>query len=202
MSYLKYTTQFFNKNNVIKRNNTINSIIALYNMYGHYKIQSHITLKQHALQSADVAISKNENEKLILSTFLHDIGHLILNEHNEKDDFLNKDLKHEQVGYRYLERCYDSDIVTPILYHVKAKRYLCSTDLNYYNNLSRTSKTMYNLQGGELNREAYNILKLDPHFKDAIKIKKYSDMARNMNYQHQRINMDYINKLLNKYIII
>ena len=202
MSYLKYTTLFFNKNNVIRRNNTVNNIIALYNMYGHHKIQPHITLKQQAIMSADMALSNNENEKLILSTFLHDIGHLIINEHNDKEDFLKKDLKHEDVGYRYLERYYDSDIIMPILYHVKAKRYLCSVNINYYNNLSLTSKNMYHLQGGELDEETYKNLKKDPHFKDAIKIKKYDDMAKNMNYEYQRINMDYINKLLNKYILI
>ena len=202
MSYLKYTTLYFNKSNVIRRNNTVNHIIALYNMYGHHKIHPHITLKQHAIISANIAKSNNENDKFILSTFLHDIGHLIINEHDEMKDFLKKDLKHEEVGYRYLERYYDKDIIKPILYHVKAKRYLCTVDLHYYNNLSTISKNMYHLQGGYLDKETYNNLKLDPHFKKSLKIKKYGDMAKNMNNEYIKIDMNYIEKLLTKYIII
>lgn len=202
MSYLKYTTQTFNKQNIIKKNNTINSIIALYNLYGHYKIQSHINIKDHSLITASIAKKNNENDKVILSSFLHNIGHLILNEHNKKADFLKKDLKHEEVGYRYLKRNYDNDVTRPILYHVKAKRYLCTINFNYYNNLSNISKNMFYLQGGKIEEDICNKLNLDPYFKDAINIKKYGDLANKIDFQDDKITMDYIEKLLNKYIII
>ena len=60
----------------------INSIII--NLIGHYKMQSHINIKDHSLITH--LSQKYENDKVIM-TFLHTTGHLILNEHNKKADF-------------------------------------------------------------------------------------------------------------------
>ena len=40
----------------------------------------------------------------VVAAFLHDIGHLLLNEHAGRDDFLLTDKRHEEVGYRFLCR--------------------------------------------------------------------------------------------------
>ena len=80
---------------------------------------------EHALQITEIAIKNNETEEFQLTCFLHDIGHLLLDEHNENSEFLTKDKYHETIGYKYLTSKFKNTISRPILLHVLAKRYLC-----------------------------------------------------------------------------
>ena len=45
-------------------------------------------------------------KKLILSCFLHDIGHLLLNESQSDSNFLQENLRHETIAYNFLKQYY------------------------------------------------------------------------------------------------
>ena len=61
------------------------------------------------------AIFNAESERFQLTCFLHDIGHLLLNESQDSSDFLSNDLHHETVAYNFLKQYFPDDITRPIL---------------------------------------------------------------------------------------
>ena len=84
-----------------------------------------------------------------VTAFLHDVGHLVLNEHADGDGFLQADLQHELIGADYLERLgFCQGVTEPIRLHVPAKRSLCAVDPGYWEQLSDGSKASLELQGG------------------------------------------------------
>ena len=130
------------QNEKIKKNK-INEIINLYITDGNKKYDKHITNLEHAFQTTQLAKNNGEIEEFQLSCFLHDIGHLLLDEHNTNETFLQKNLRHETVAYKYLKSHFSNNITLPIMYHVLAKRYLCTVDESYYSSLSEASKTVF-----------------------------------------------------------
>ena len=107
-----------------------------------------VTISEHMIQSAMIAEKAKSPNSLICSCLLHDYGHFIL---ENPDELVRKkvDGKHEYIGYEYLKKFFKKDVVTPIKYHVLAKRYL-ARNKKYYNLLSKASKISLKLQGGTL----------------------------------------------------
>ena len=129
--------------------NIINQIIYSYLNNKSLYIGERVTIAEHMIQTAMLAEKNNCSSSLICSSLLHDYGHFIL---ENPDDLVNKekDGKHENVGYKFLKKYFVKDVVGPIKYHVKAKRYL-ARDEKYYLILSEASKVSLKLQGGIMN---------------------------------------------------
>ena len=75
-------------------------------------------MSDHMIQSAMLAEKSKCNDDLICSCLLHDYGHFII----ENPDTLvknNEDGEHESIGYEYLKKFFNKEIVEPIKYHVK-----------------------------------------------------------------------------------
>ena len=176
----------------------INEILEMYINNGHKNYDKHITHLEHALQTTELAKKNNESEEFQLACFLHDIGHLILNEHNTNKHFLNKDLKHESVAFKYLNNFFPSSITHPIMHHVLAKRYLCTIDDNYYESLSSASKKSFIIQGGKIDNDFLDILKTNEKFSNAVKMRKYEDLSK-IEKTPITIDLNYIKSLMQKY---
>ena len=183
--------------NVIDKDYIVDEILDMYKDNGHKKYDSHITHLEHALQTTELAKINKESEEFQLSCFLHDIGHLILDEHNTNKHFLNKDLKHETVAFKYLSKYFPDKVTYPIMYHVLAKRYLCTVNNNYFDNLSDASKKSFIIQGGKLDNDIINTLSNNNKFMDAVKMRKYEDESKTDNIKVS-IDLNYIKSLLKK----
>ena len=96
----------------------------------------------------NLAIQKAQPKYFQLLCFLHDFGHLILDESDNNTDFLKENLHHELIAYNFLNQYFPEKITKPILLHVMAKRYLFSLYKPYYDKLSSSSKKSLELQGG------------------------------------------------------
>lgn len=191
----------YDGNVINEKNKKINSIINLYIEQGHKKYDSHITHLEHALQTTEIAKKNGESEEFQLACFFHDIGHLLLDENNSNNEFLKKDLKHETIGFKYLYKNFNKDITDPIMYHVLAKRYLCTIDNNYYESLSIASKKSFQIQGGKIDDDFLKKLENNDKFKNAVKLRKYEDISKIHNNINLTINIDYIKNLINKFIL-
>ena len=189
--------------NIININKTklVNEIMKLYEIKGNTFYDKNITQLEHSLQITEIAKKNNESEEFQLTCFLHDIGHLILDEHNENNEFLEKDKYHETIGYKFLTNKFKNTITRPILLHVLAKRYLCTIDSDYYNNLSEPSKKSFHLQGGLLNDNIIDKLEENKYFMNSVKLRKYEDLSKIINNKEITIDLNYIKKLLYKFII-
>ena len=137
-----------------------------------------VTQLEHALQCAALAREKSASPTLITGSLLHDIGHIILDEHNAREVFLNTDLNHEEVGAQYMEPFFPESVTIPIRLHVPAKRYLCTTDPSYYNGLSEASKRSLKLQGGTMSDEERKAFEQIPYFEDGLTLRRWDDLAK------------------------
>lgn len=137
-----------------------------------------VTQLEHALQCAALAQQNDASATLITGALLHDVGHIILDEHNADRAFLDTDLTHEEVGAQYMEPFFPEAVTTPIRLHVPAKRYLCTTDASYHDGLSEASKRSFRLQGGIMSDEERNAFEQIPHFQDALTLRRWDDLAK------------------------
>ena len=177
--------------------NIIDQIISSYLNNKSLYIGEKVTIAEHMIQTAMIAEKNNCSSSLICSSLLHDYGHFIL---ENPDDLVNKkkDGKHEDVGFKFLNKYFVKDVVMPIKHHVKAKRYL-ARNKNYYQILSEASKTSLELQGGIMTEEEAKEFERNEFFKSSIKLRKFDDLAKQAGLKIKSINQ-YKNLLVSKLI--
>ena len=173
----------------------VDQIIFSYSNNKSLYIGEKITITEHMIQTAMLAEKNNCSSSLICSSLLHDYGHFIL---QNPDDLVNKekDGKHEDVGYKFLKKYFVKDVVEPIKYHVKAKRYL-ARDKKYYQILSKASKISLKLQGGIMDEKEANEFKNNEFFENSIKLRKFDEGAKKILPKIKSIK-EYKNLLVSK----
>ena len=177
--------------------NIINQIISSYSNNKSLYIGEKVTITEHMIQTAMLAEKNNCSSSLICSSLLHDYGHFIL---ENPDDLVSKrkDGKHENVGYEFLKKYFVKNVVEPIKYHVKAKRYL-ARDVKYYQMLSEASKVSLKLQGGIMDDKEAKKFENNKFFENSIKLRKFDEDAKKAGLKIKSIN-EYKNLLFSKLI--
>lgn len=169
-----------NKLNIHKITRIVNEVFELYTEYG-YKdyIGEDMTQLEHALQTANKAMENDYSDEIILGCFLHDIGHLIgLKECYDKMDNLGV-YKHEIIGAKYLEeRNFPKTVCDIVRNHVNAKRYLITTNIEYYHKLSIASQETLVYQGGKMTEKELKDFNKDPLKDVYIKIREWEDESK------------------------
>ena len=145
---------------------------------GHTRYDESVTQLEHALQAADLASKSVSEPILIASALLHDIGHLLIDEFSGDDRFLLNDLNHELIGARFFEKYLPKEAIATIRLHVPVKRYLCSTEKDYFSSLSNASKRSFELQGGYLTIKQQKSIEQEDYLQSAIKIRKWDDKSK------------------------
>jgi len=177
--------------------NIVDQIISSYLKNKSLYIGEKVTMTEHMIQTAMLAEKTNSSNSLICSSLLHDYGHFILENPDNLID-KNKDGKHEDVGYEFLKKHFVKDVLGPIKYHVKAKKYL-ARDNKYYKLLSEASKLSLKLQGGIMNNEEAKEFEGNEFFESSIKLRKFDEVAKKNGLKIKSIN-EYKNLLASKLI--
>ena len=138
---------------------------------------------QHALQTAALAKSSEATSAQVVSALLHDLGHWLLNEKEQDENFLKQDLDHETVAARYLEPFFPPEVTVPIGLHVPAKRYLCTVEDEYYGALSNASKRSFEVQGGKLNDEQRAEFEETSHLEFTLQLRQWDDQGKQAGLQ-------------------
>ena len=177
--------------------NIIDQIISNYSNNKSLYIGEKVTMSEHMIQTAMLAEKTNCSSNLVCSSLLHDYGHFIL---ENPDNLIAKDEdgKHEDVGCTFLEKYFIKDVLGPIKYHVKAKRYLAREE-KYYKLLSEASKISLKLQGGVMSNEEAENFERSKFFKNSIKLRKFDEIAKKPGLKVKSIN-EYKNLLASKLI--
>jgi predicted HD phosphohydrolase len=177
--------------------NIVDQIISNYLNNKSLYIGEKVTMSEHMIQTAMLAEKTNCSSNLVCSSLLHDYGHFIL---ENPDDLIakNKDGRHEDVGYEFLKKYFVKDVLGPIKYHVKAKRYL-AREGKYYKLLSEASKVSLKLQGGAMSSEEAQKFESNEFFKNSIKLRKFDEIAKKSGLKIKSIN-EYKNLLASKLI--
>ena len=177
--------------------NIVDKIISSYLNNKSLYIGEKVTMTEHMIQTAMLAEKNNSSSSLVCSSLLHDYGHFIL---ENPDDLVKKekDGKHEELGYEFLKMYFEKDVVEPIKYHVKAKKYL-ARDKKYFNALSEASKTSLKLQGGIMNDNEAKEFESNKFFESSIKLRTFDESAKKTGLKIKSIN-EYKNLLVSKLI--
>lgn len=150
-------------------------------IFAHYGDQEYlgeqVTMAQHMLQAASLAVDLAYSEPLIVAALLHDIGHFT----SELGTFSMKDTEdryHQDAGADFLASFLPGDIVEMVRHHVAAKRYLCATDETYFDRLSDASKHSLSLQGGPMSESEVSDFNNLVQLSDIIKLRILDDEGK------------------------
>lgn len=153
-------------------------IFALFAERGDSHYDDAVTQTQHATQCAALADAENAGAAMVIAALLHDLGHLVVDEHSGNRDFLNGDEKHQVVAASILGRWFPPAVTAPIALHVAAKRYLVATDPSYASGLSPASVQSLRVQGGPMNAEEIVHFGRLRYASEACRLRRWDDAAK------------------------
>jgi phosphonate degradation associated HDIG domain protein len=136
-----------------------------------------VTETEHALQCAHLAEQAGAPSEWVAAALLHDVGHLL---HGLGEDVADRGLdgRHEAVGAAWLAGLFGPAVADPARLHVAAKRYLCSVEPGYADELSPASRTSLRLQGGPMTPTEVSAFEAEPHARAAVAVRRWDDQAK------------------------
>lgn len=179
----------------------MNDIIELYTKFGsHDYIGEQVSQIEHMTQAAMLAEKDNQSRDVILSCFLHDIGHLLgLRECERGLSGEFGTTNHERLGREYLESLgFRYPIPQLVEHHVSAKRYLVYKTPQYFENLSEASRQTLIQQGGGMSAEEAQRFEKDPLFQASLTMRAYDERAK---VKHMAIKPEYYFNLIRCYLM-
>lgn len=150
-------------------------LVALYEVLGDHHYDEAVSQSEHATQTAALAAADGASDELVVAALLHDLGHLLGGRAEASAD---RDLHHEDVGARLLQRWFGPAVVEPIRHHVAAKRYLCAVETDYLATLSPASMTSLQLQGGVMSPAEVLAFRRLTGGADAARLRRWDDLAK------------------------
>ena len=166
---------------------TVDVLFAFMVEHGQAFYDEIVTQMEHALQCAELAQQRDYGDDAVTAALFHDIGHLLVGEFEAQQGPPQKDFVHEEVGAEFLSDYFPRQVTEPIRLHVAAKRYLCSTDSEYYDQLSDGSKRSLAVQGGRLAQHEQSELERNPSLPVALKLRRLDDLGKVPNHQAPQI---------------
>jgi len=146
----------------------------------HY--EEEVTQMAHALQAAYQAREGGFSDELVTAALLHDIGHMLADDPVEANNPTIVNDLHEELAADYLKEIFPDAVTEPIRLHVPAKRYLCTTDPAYYEDLSEASKKSFHLQGGRMSEEERAAFERHPFYREAVQLRIWDDRAKDLEW--------------------
>ena len=159
---------------------TIDEISRLLRVRGSQQYgRESVSQLEHALQCAWQAELAGETPHTVVAALLHDLGHLLAAERDQRvDDAQNVDDLHQYVAIPFLRGLLPDAVLEPIRMHVDAKRCLCTIDADYWDTLSPASKRSLELQGGAMTFAQALAFMTQPYAEEAVRLRRYDDLAK------------------------
>jgi phosphonate degradation associated HDIG domain protein len=136
-----------------------------------------VSMTEHGLQAAHFAEVEGARDAIVAAALLHDIGHLIATVPDDIADW-TVDARHEATGARWLGARFGADVAEPVRLHVRAKRYLCTTEPAYFSQLSSASVVTLKLQGGLMSAAEVASFESEPGCRDALIVRRCDDRGK------------------------
>lgn len=156
----------------------VDDLFAWYETVGASNYDEQVTQLAHALQTAAHARQNGASDIEVGAALLHDVGHFLVHEHRQQGDFLVRDLQHEIVGAAWLEQFFPPELAQFVRLHVPAKRWLCTTEPNYWDGLSDASKHSLEVQGGRMRVDEVAAFEARAGWQAAVKLRQYDDWGK------------------------
>jgi predicted HD phosphohydrolase len=147
-------------------------LVELYTGAGQRDYGESLSQLAHALQCAALARHARADDEVVVAALLHDVGHLI-------DPIAERPEHHHGSDGADLVRPFVPPRVAWLIeHHVVAKRYLCTVDPRYVEQLSSASRRSYAVQGAVLELDEQLALETRPWFADAVRVRRWDDAAK------------------------
>jgi phosphonate degradation associated HDIG domain protein len=158
---------------------SVDELFELYEALGERNYGESITQSEHALQSAALARDAGASDALMVAALFHDVGHLALDVQGESEfELSSHDDDHEARGARILARLFGPRVAQPVALHVTAKRWRCTREPEYHDQLSKASRATLIAQGGLLSEEECQRFEQHPGFEDAVALRTWDDSGK------------------------
>jgi [1-hydroxy-2-(trimethylamino)ethyl]phosphonate dioxygenase len=158
---------------------TVDDLFKLYELRGDQSYGESITQNEHALQCAALARDAGASDALIVAALFHDVGHLAVDvQGDSRFDPASDDDDHEARGARILAPLFGARVAQPVALHVTAKRWRCTREPNYRDQLSVASQATLIAQGGRLSEEECQRFEQHPGFDDAVALRTWDDVGK------------------------
>jgi phosphonate degradation associated HDIG domain protein len=158
-------------------------IVALFEAHGAMSYDGEgVTQLQHGWQGARLAAQAGATPALQLAAWLHDVGHLMTGLPGSPTT-QGIDDAHEALGAQLLGGLFGPAVGEPVALHVQAKRYLVTTQAGYRQRLSPDSVRSLALQGGPMTDAEAAAFMLQPHARDALRVRIWDDLAKDPGQQ-------------------
>ena len=154
---------------------TLAELFSLYEIHGQRTCGDDVSVLEHALQCADLAVSDGATDELIVAALFHDVGWFVAGE--DSGDRLVTD-HHAATGARILDPLFGAAVAQPVALHVTAKRWRCTIDPNYFDELSEGSKITFIAHGGPLGTDERASFEAHPGFVTAMALRSWDDRAK------------------------
>jgi gamma-butyrobetaine dioxygenase len=154
----------------------IETLTALFDQEGRQAyFGERVSVSVHMLQAAALAEAAGAPDHLVAAALLHDVGHLRVVASMQTDV---GDDHHEDVAATWLAAWFGPEVTQPIRLHVAAKRYLCSTESDYFSRLSAASVESLRRQGGAMSPAEVEKFRGQPYAVDAVAVRRWDDAAK------------------------
>ena len=139
---------------------------------------------EHALQCATLAEDEGADDELVVATLLHDFSRLVAEDGDLADSVGNDDQTpplhggHGELGAEQLHEYFSERVLFCIRNHAEAKRYLCTTEPDYFDGLSKGSVVTLEKQGGKMDDAERATFEGSSYCADAVKLRRWDDRGK------------------------
>lgn len=151
----------------------VDTVVALFDGKGREPYGEDVSIAEHCLQCAALAVRDGEADSLVAAALLHDIGHLVA----DPDDGFGVH-RHDATGADFLAGRFPEAVIAPVRLHVAAKRYRVAVDPSYSARLSMASHHTLRHQGGPMSEAEQRAFEADPHHAAALKLRAWDDLGK------------------------
>jgi gamma-butyrobetaine dioxygenase len=156
---------------------TLDEVFELYDIQGDRKYGEDVTGLDHALQCAALATTDGATSELVIAALFHDVGWL-LGDDDFSEDVTPVNDEHAALGARILAPLLGPGVAQPVALHVMAKRWRCTIDPDYFDELSEASQITFIAQGGPLGTDERARFEAHPGFVMAMALRSWDDRAK------------------------
>lgn len=132
-----------------------------------------VTILEHSLQCAALAVADGAPDALVVAALLHDVGRLLP---ESVSNATGSDRAHELLGARFIGRTFAPEVSEPVRLHIEAKRYLAH-DPAYAASMSEAARDALAEQGGAYAEWQVEGFSAVPYAEDAIRLRRWDDRA-------------------------
>lgn len=136
-----------------------------------------VTMAQHMLQTGQAARTAGASRELVVAAVVHDVGHFS-GAVSGTELMAGTDNHHDESAAAWLSQWFGPEITEPVRMHVDAKRYLCATEPEYYEQLSEASKYTMSVQGGVMDADEVREFAKSPYLESAVALRRFDDLGK------------------------